>query len=657
MRRKREETNRSRLFTRRALVLGAGKLGLLTLLGGRLYYLQVVEQGRFQTLAEDNRINLRLLAPPRGLIVDRAGVPLAVNRPNYRAMLVAEQVTDVQGALDTLEQIVPLKEHEIQRILGEVESKRAFVPVTVREKLTWAQVARLEANAPDLPGISIDVGELRFYPQGAAMSSVLGYVASVSEREQGDDPLLQLPGFRIGKSGIEKQYDKVMRGAAGSSHVEVNASGRVLRELSRDPGVPGEQIQLTIDSGLQKVVYERLQEEVSASAVIMDIYKGDILALASWPGYDPNMFARGLTTEEWKTLVSDPLSPLTNKAVAGAYAPGSTFKPCVALAAMEAGVSPQHRVHCSGVVRVGRTLFHCWKRGGHGWNNMYGGIQHSCNVYFYDVARRAGIDRIAEMAHRLGLGQPTGIDLPNENPGVIPNRAWKQAVFGEPWQGGETLVAGVGQGFIQTTPLQLTVMAARIANGGLAVKPRLLKARGDDIMPAAEPQIAEAGKAQDATDSTALGALVSNAQAQEGLPEPLGIPAEHIAVVHKAMDMVVNELGGTAYRSRIVEEGFEMAGKTGTSQVNRITMAERRAGLKKNDELPWRQRDHAVFICFAPVHRPRYACAVVVEHGGGGSRAAAPIARDIMLECEDRSPADLLAPVDLSAVPGAKDPA
>jgi penicillin-binding protein 2 len=326
---------------------------------------------------------------------------------------------------------------------------------------------------------------------------------------------------------------------------------------------------------------------------------------------------------------------------------------CVALAAMEAEVSPQHRVHCRGAVRVGQTVFHCWKRGGHGWNNMYGGIQHSCNVYFYDVARKAGIDRIAEMAHRLGLGEPTGIDLPNENPGTIPTRAWKEAVFGEPWQGGETLVAGVGQGFVQTTPLQLAVMVSRIANGGLTVKPRLLRARGGSVDPAAQQEIADAAAAaEDATGDAGLGALVRNARAQEGLPPSLGIPAEHLEVVQRAMDMVMNEPGGTAYRSRIVEEGLEMAGKTGTSQVNRITMAERRAGIKKNEELPWRQRDHAIFVCFAPVHRPRYACAVVVEHGGGGSRAAAPIARDIMLECQDRDPGDPITILDLSvAIP------
>ena len=625
-----EDQARLKTFSRRALLLGGGQSLLLAALAGRMYYLQVVEADRYLTLAEDNRINLRLLAPPRGRVVDRFGVPLAVNQQNYRVVLVREQARDLPGTLEALSDIIELDEAERARILREAGRKRPFVPVTVSDNLSWRQVSRIEVNTPVLPGVSIEAGQTRHYPYGEPMSQVVGYVAAVAERELTGDPLLELPGFRIGKTGVERRFDLDLRGSAGTSQVEVNAFGRVIRELSRDEGAPGRELVLTIDAGLQNFVHQRLMGERSAAAAVLDVHGGEVLALSSVPSYDPNAFNLGLSSRQWKDLVTDPLGPLNNKAVAGLYAPGSTFKMMVALAAMEAGIGPEHRMFCPGFMKLGRARFHCWKRHGHGWLEMHDGIKQSCDVYFYDLARRAGIDRISAMARRFGLGAETGIELPGENPGVIPTRDWKLATQGEPWQGGETLITAIGQGFVLTTPLQLAVMTARLANGGFAVRPHIARGfRGDAAAGGAAEEGAE-GAAEEVAEGAAEGAA--------GGFESLGIPEAHLKLIREAMDAVTNHRRGTAYRARIEREDWAMAGKTGTSQVRRISLRERESGITKNKDLPWRRRDHALFVAFAPVQRPRYCCAVVVEHGGGGSKVAAPIVRDILTETQARDP-------------------
>ena len=609
---KNEDVERQRAFSRRGLLLGGAQALLLTGLAARMYYLQVVEADRYKTLAEDNRINLRLLPPPRGRILDRFGYALASNRQNFRVVLVREQAGDVERVLNALSQLMALDEHDYKRVLREVSRKRGFVPVTVRENLTWDEVSRVEVNGPDLPGVSIEMGQIRDYPYASSMSHVLGYVAAVAERDLTGDPLLELPGFRIGKNGIEQKYDLALRGSAGNSQIEVNAYGRVIRELNREEGKPGDELVLTVDGGLQTFVHQRLMSEKSASAVVMDIETGDVLALGSVPSYDPNAFNIGITVKQWNDLLNDPLKPLNNKAIAGLYAPGSTFKMIVALAALKAGIGPDHRAFCPGFMTLGRARFHCWKRHGHGWVDMIRGIQHSCDVFFYDVSRKVGVDNIAAMARTFGLGEPVGIDLFGEKGGVIPTRDWKLANIGEPWQGGETLVASIGQGFVLTTPLQLAVMTARLATGK-AVVPRLTRGvRAENEDPAAPPPAPDFA--------------------------PLDVPEAHLALMREAMDAVSNHPRGTAYRARIEDEGWELAGKTGTSQVRRITMAERAAGVTKNEQLPWRRRDHALFVSYAPVHKPRYCCAVVVEHGGGGSKVAAPIARDILIETQRRDP-------------------
>ncbi len=601
------DSERHKLFSRRALMLGGGKAALLSLLAGRMYYLQVVESERYVTLADENRINFRLLPPPRGRIVDRNGYPVADNQQNYRVVIIPEQAGDVQRTLDLLSLIVPLSGGERRRILREVKRKRAFVPITVRENLDWSEVARIEVNTPDLPGVLIDVGQSRNYAQGSEMAHVLGYVAAVSEKELTGDPLLELPGFRIGKAGVEKVYDLALRGSGGSSQVEVNALGRVIRELNRQEGQPGIEMRLTIDMALQHYITERVAGE-SISVVVMDVNTGEVLALVSSPSYDPNAFNKGLSQAEWESLTSNPKAPLTNKAIAGQYPPGSTFKPPVALAALEKGVvTPETKVFCGGSTKLGNAEFHCWKKGGHGALDMKGAIEHSCDVYFYEIARRTGIERITTMARRFGLGDISGVDLPGEKGGLVPSDAWKRGAIGAPWQLGETLIAGIGQGYLLTTPLQLAVMTARLANGGRSVTPRLTmdEVTEQSVTPRADVE------AQD-----------------------MGLVPEHLELVLQGLDDVVNAPTGTAFGARIKEPRWRMAGKTGTAQVRRISKAERETGVIKNEDLPWKERDHALFIGYAPVDNPRFAVSVVVEHGGSGSKAAAPIARDVLAETQ-----------------------
>jgi penicillin-binding protein 2 len=607
---KREASARSR-FTRRALVLGGGQVGLLALLAGRLYQLQVVEAEKYVTLAEENRISLRLIAPPRGRLLDRHGAVIAGNRENFRAMLVAEQTPDVQATLATFTELVPLTEAERARIERDTRRQRRFVPVNVREFLSWDDMARLEVNAPDLPGILIDRGATRLYPAGEDFAHVLGYVAPPAEADVAadDDPLLALPGVRIGRAGMEKVHDTSLRGRAGAIQLEVNAVGRVIRELSRQEGTPGQDVTLTIDAELQRAAMARIGTE-SAAAVVLDARNGEVLAMASSPSFDPGVFNSGVSQAQWRAWMNNRKKPLTNKAISGLYGPGSTFKMVVALAGLEANaITPGERVHCSGYVELGDSRFHCWSRGGHGGVDMRAAIKHSCDIYFYEVARRLGIDRVAAMANRFCLGVETGIELPGARAGLMPTRAWKLGATGVAWQQGETLIHGIGQGFIQSTPLQLATMTARLATGR-AVKPHLTRA---------------------------IGGVVARGDRPEHWPV-IGVSERNLRLVREAMNAVVNEQGGTAYASRLPDRQL-MAGKTGTTQVRRITMADRARGIVSNANRPWEHRDHALFVAYAPYEAPAYAIAVIIEHGGGGSAAAAPVARDIMAETLARDPA------------------
>ncbi len=594
--------------------MSIGTLGAFGTIAARLYYLQVSKSREYSLKAEENRIDPRVIVPLRGRILDRFGVELASNQQDYRVILVPENAEDVESVLRTLSEIIPLTTEQQQSILKKVESQRDFVPIKVAGHLTWDEFARVNVRGPELAGIEPVVGETRNYPYKEDLSHVLGYVTRPDADDQADDPhpLLRQEEFRIGGDGIERLTDKNLRGKPGYRHVEVNALGRVVGEIRRVDGVAGDDVVLTIDVALQKFAAERMRGE-SGSAVLMDIFTGDVLALVSEPGFDPQGFNRGWTSEQWKGLLNNPLKPLVNKCIAGQYPPGSTVKPMIALAALEQGVvKPHEAVFCSGKRRLGNHIFHCWKRGGHGWMDLKDGVKHSCDIYFYEIASRLGIDQMEHYLKEFGLGENYEFDLPGEKPGLVPNRGWKRATTGVPWQKGETLITGIGQGYLLATPLQMAVMTARFANGGIKVKPRLLRSIG--------PEFVERPKR-----------------------DVFQLNSRYLDIAKASMDAVTNEVGGTAFRSRVDVDGMKMAGKTGTAQVRRITKAERLTGVLKNEELPWRFRDHALFVAYAPVDEPRYALAVVIDHGGSGSKKAAPIAKDIMTETLKRDPLRLSA--------------
>ena len=604
MKRSRQDTEKStRQIGRRALVVGGLQMAAVVGLGARMWQMQVVQADQFRMLAEENRINMRLVPPKRGLIFDRNGGLLAGNEQVYRVVIVREDAGDVAQVLDRLARLIPLTDEDIERTLREADRRSGFVPITVADRLTWEDMARVAVNAPALPGVTPEVGLSRHYPMAADFAHIIGYVGPVSEADlkaaPDPDPLLQIPNFQVGKVGVEARMEPRLRGRAGSKQIEVNSVGRVMRELARTPGVPGENVQLTVDRGLQNFVQARLAGE-SAAVVVMDVASGDLLAIASAPGFDPNLFVRGITHTDYRALTGDDYNPLSNKTVQGAYPPGSTYKMVVALAALEAGLmSPDETVWCPGYLDVSGRRFNCWKRGGHGNVDLSKALTQSCDVYFYAMGQRVGIDRINAMSARLGLGIRHDLPLSSISAGLNPSREWKQERRGAAWQIGDTVNASIGQGFVLTSPLQIAIMTARIASG-TAVVPRLIKS-------------------VDGVETPTRGGA------------SLGLSDAWLDLIRRGMADVSNSRRGTAYRSRIEDPALRMAGKTGTSQVRNITAAERARGVVRNEDLPWNRRDHALFVAYAPVDAPKIAVSVVVEHGGGGSTAAAPIARDVVL--------------------------
>ena len=595
----------NRTVSRRALMVGALQLGMVGALVARMRFLQVDEADKYRLLADENRINIRLIPPARGLIYDRHGVLLAGNEQNYRIVMVREDAGDLDLAVAKLGELVALDPEKTEQALKEMRRRSPFVPVAIADRVSWEEVARVAVNAPTLPGISPDVGLSRVYPLDKDFAHVVGYVGPVSDydlkRLDDNDPLLQIPRFQVGKSGVEARLERALRGTAGTRQIEVNAVGRVMRELDRKEGKSGKNVQLTVDQSLQNFVQARLAlDEESASAVVMDVTNGDLMAVGSAPSFDPNKFIHGISSDDYKALLDNPYRPLANKAVQGTYPPGSTFKMVVALTALAEGViTPKEQVICNGYIESGGRRFHCWKRGGHGKVDLVKSLRESCDVYYYDVAQRVGIEKISAMAKKLGLGMKHDLPLSGVARGLAPTKAWKREHRGADWLIGDTINAAIGQGFVLASPLQLAVMSARIATGR-AVLPRLVRSFDGVEVPLEEAP-------------------------------PLDIDPEHLAVVRRGMYEVVYGQRATAGRSKIVAEDKRMAGKTGTSQVRNITKAERAAGVIRNDDLPWERRDHALFVSYAPYDAPKYAVSVVAEHGGGGSAVAAPIARDIML--------------------------
>jgi len=618
------EVKHAGVFTRRALLIGGAQAGLLGLLGARLYQTQITDGARYETLSDKNRVSARLVAPPRGRVLDRFGTVVAGNKLNWRALLLAEQAGDVDATLDAFGRTVLLDDRDRARVERELRVRRRFIPVIVREFLSWEEMARIEVNAPDLPGILVDLGATRLYPFGPVLAHVVGYVAPPNEADVKEDAMLALPGIRVGRNGMEKAQELPLRGKAGAVQMEVNAVGRVIRELDREEGTPGLDLGLTLDADLQQKVLARLGDE-SASAVVLDARNGEVLAMGTNPSFDPSLFNSGVSEAQWVAWTSNRRSPLINKAVAGLYAPGSTFKMAVAMAGLDSGaLRPGEYLNCPGYIDVGDTRFHCWRKGGHGALDARGALMHSCDVFFYQAALKTGIDRIAAMANRFGIGVDLGIELPGAKHGLMPTRAWRRS-HGHPWQIGDTVSCGIGQGYIQTTPLALATYCARIATGR-AVEPHLTRTLGGAMQPGVH-----------AADWPSL-----------------GVNEHHLQSCRQGMWAVVNAPGGTAPQARLkLPGGVQLAGKTGSTQVRRVSRAARESGHYHSENLPWEFRPHALFVCYAPYDQPRYAVSVVVEHGNAGAAAAAPLARGIMEDTLMRDPAGKVSPAQRVAEIGA----
>lgn len=593
-----KSNHKLRILLQRSLIVFSINILLLFVLIGRLYYLQVYQGEKYSLLADSNRTSKHLIAPPRGIITDRNGVELAINNQNFQAMLIPEQSRQIDNLLETLQPILNLPDEEISRIKKDISHHRRFVPVKIKDNLEWEEVAYLMLNNNNYPGLIIDEGLIRTYPYKEYTAHPLGYVGSVSEADlqKDDSPLLQVPGFKIGKSGFEKTYDTDLRGVAGSLTYEVNAYGRIMREIEKREGTKGKDLDLTIDIRLQKKAFDAFGKETGA-AVVLNVHTGEILAFVSVPSFDPNLFVDGISIKNWNKLINDEKTPMTDKAISGQYSPGSTFKIVVALAALEAGViTPETKSFCSGKMKLGNHLFHCWRHSGHGHLNVVEAIKHSCDIFFYETALKLGIEKIAAMSRKLGLGQIYDIGLENQKSGVIPDKKWKQEKLKQPWQQGETVIAGIGQGYVLVTPLQLVTMLARVVNGGYEITPTFIK------------------------------------QDSPSPPKKLNIKKENIDIVKHGMFEVVNGIGGTATRARLKFKDIKMGGKTGTTQVRRISLKERAQGIKRDEDLPWKYRNHAWFMAYAPHDNPKYAVAVIVEHGRSGSGVAAPIASKILEE-------------------------
>jgi penicillin-binding protein 2 len=572
------EASQTFTFNRRAFFLGSAQLGVGGLLVGRMGWIAIAENEKYRLLSESNRVNLTIIPPRRGWLIDRGGKPLASNRTDFRVDIIKDRLQDRERVMKELTSLLQLEPNDVDRINEDLDKAAGFQPVQVADDLTYEQFAAVSVRLADLPGVAPAQGYSRFYPAGPSVGHLIGYVgaASAEDYQKSKDPLLITPGYKTGKEGLEKSLDAQLTGKPGARRVEVTAHGRIVRDLATRPDIPGKPVRLTIDAGLQEFAGRRLGTQ-SGSIVIIDCHSGDVLASASMPSYDPNSFSDGISHLEYEMLNQDEHLPLRNKTLQGLYPPGSTVKPMIGLALLKAGIDPEATVGCSGSIRVGNAIFHCWKRGGHGGVNLHRAIEQSCDVYFYQMAQRIGMDPIAAMAHKLGLGERFALPFPSQSFGTVPTTAWKLKKYGTKWEAYDTVNATIGQGYMLINPTQLAVMASRLASGRQLV-PHYLAGNGHG------------------------GA-------------PLDVTPEHLALVHEAMRDVVNG-AGTGHAARLTVPDVLMAGKTGTAQVRRITMAERAGGVRSNGSLPFKLRDHALFQGFAPYDNPRYAIGVVLEHGG-----------------------------------------
>ena len=572
-------------FDRRSFIIGTGMGGIGVLLAARMGYIAVAENEKYQMEAESNRVNLTLIPPRRGWLLDRNGSPLASNRADFRVDILPERVQNKDATVEVLADLLDFSDADKQDLKERLDESANFRVIPVASGLDYNKFAAVSVRLPELPGVVPQRGYSRFYPTGPSVGHLIGYVGAPSREEYDEDPqpILLTPGFKLGKDGLEKQFEQDLRGEAGARRTEVTASGKIVRDLETREDVQGKAVQLTIDGPLQDYAARRLGLE-SGSVVVMDCRSGDLLCMASMPSFDPNSFSDGIGRVEYSMLSENDRVPLRNKVLKGLYPPGSTVKPMVSMAFLEAGLDPEESVFCGGGLQVGNRRFNCWNRRGHGQTNMAKGIYQSCDVYFYHFAQKLGMDQISPMARRCGMGQTFDLPVTSQFYGTVPDPQWKLEKYGKEWQPFDTVNATIGQGYMLANPLQLAVMASRLATGA-EVQPRL-------VLDATERKF-----------------------------RSMNFHAGNVGIIQQAMSDVVNG-PGTAGRARLPIPDVLMAGKTGTAQVVGLNLSNGKSG-------PWKYRDHGLFIFFAPFDNPVYAGAVVIEHGGG-SGAAYPIARDVM---------------------------
>ena len=592
--------HQSLAFSRRMMVFGGAQAAVGALLIGRLGWLSVAENEHYSLLSESNRVQLIVVPPRRGWLVDRRGVPIAINRSDFRVDIIPQQLEEPEQTLRTLAKLLNLDTDEMDRILKDLKQSRGFQPVQVAENVPYDQYASLMVRLPELPGVRPMRGFSRYYPQGPAVAHLVGYVGtpSAEDYEKSKDPLFLTPGFKIGKQGVEKTLEPYLRGVPGGQRIEVTARGKLVKELDPKPDRSGQTVQLTIDAGLQEYAARRMGPE-SGALVAMEIATGDMLAYVSMPAFDPNSFSQGIGRTEWKMLSQNDHIPLLNKVAQGLYPSGSTIKPAMALGFLKQGLDPNRKFHCSGGVQIGNRYFR--DDAAHGTVDMHSAIEHSCNAYFWAMGLKTDPQQTTEMVNYLGYGEEFDLPIPSQRFGTMPNPKWLEEKYHRKWQGYDTANTSIGQGYVLINPMQLAVMPARIASGNL-VQPRLLM--GGPRKPIA----------------------------------PLGIEPDHLEYVRKAMASVVND-HGTAVASKLPLDGILMAGKTGTAQVFRLE--------SRGHQGNWALRDHALFIAFAPADKPKYAIGCIIEHGGFGASAAAPIVRDTMTYLFDKQKAfAALAPLE-----------
>jgi len=618
---------KSKLISRRMFLLTAAKAVVLVGVVGRLISLQINQTTKYKSLSDKNRFREWKLAPERGVIKDFFDQELASNEPLYQVHLVPENTQNINQLFVRLKAVLNITDKKISYLKRVIKKQKPWEPIIVSDNLNWSEFSRINVFLHELNGVEPIVSVARTYPDNSS-AHVLGYVSQISAKDLKTKKYLRdasVPGMTVGKTGLERKLDKEIIGEVGFQRYEVNAFGKRIKEIQINVGKAGKSFKTTLDYEVQKYTNELLQDK-AAAVCVMDVYNGDVVSLVSAPSFEPNAFVHGLDKNYWNSLIKDKKKPLTNKAMSGLYPPGSTIKTLVALSALENGIiKPSDNFRCKGKIELHGEKFHCWEKKGHGIVNLRKGIQRSCDVYFYEVARKLGVDRLSETAKKFGLGSQVLSDFVEERLGVVPNTEWKKKNIGQNWYIGETLHSGIGQGYFLSTPIQLCLMTAQIANGGFKIKPRIIFDKNKNDL---KDYIQFKNENPDQTLPIDL--VIKNFNLK-----PLFANQKNINIVKDAMFSSSNEPGGTSYRHRMENPKFTFAGKTGSSQIKRFTEAQREAEIKQAD-LNYKDRDHALFIAFAPYKDPKYAISVVVEHGGSGGSAAAPIAKKIIKKVLER---------------------